>query len=88
MVSSPSLTKFFFKHNYMSEIEKEFSRILQESRITRKIMAIFRKMSGNFSSVHFSKKDMDNLKQYDRRNRMKNIDMDRTIEYVKSIEME
>ena len=64
----------------MSEIEKEFSRILQESRIrARKIMAIFRKMSGNFSSVHFSKKDMDNLKQYDRRNEMENIDMGRTI---------
>ena len=39
LVSSPSLTKFFINHRYMSEEEKNFSRILQEARIKpRRIM--------------------------------------------------
>lgn len=38
--------------------------------------------------MHFLKNGIDNLKQYGRRNRMKNTDMDKTIEYVKKIQME
>uniref|UniRef100_A0A0A9T3X6 Protein FAR1-RELATED SEQUENCE n=1 Tax=Arundo donax TaxID=35708 RepID=A0A0A9T3X6_ARUDO len=89
LVSTPSLTKFFLKHRYMSESEKNLSRILQESRIKpRKIMAIFRKMSGSFKLMNFSKVDVNNLKQSDRRKRIKNTDMDRAIEFVKKIQLE
>jgi hypothetical protein len=88
MVCSPSLTKFFLKHRYMTDIEKQLSRTLQESRIKpRKIMAIFRKMSGSLKCMHFLKDDINNLKQQDRRKIMKNTDMDRTIEYVKKIQI-
>jgi hypothetical protein len=87
LVSSPALTKFFISHRYMSEEEKNFSRILQEARIKpRRIMQIFKKMKGSFRYVNFGKTNINNLKQADRRARLRNSDIDSTMVFVRKMQ--
>jgi len=87
LVSSPSLTKFFINHRYMTVEEKKISRILQEARIKpRRIMQIFRKMKGSFKNMNFGRTQLKNLKQADRKQKMRNTDIDSTMNYVKKMQ--
>lgn len=88
LVGSPSLTKFFISHRNKTEEEKNFSRILQEARIKpRRIMQIFRKMKGSFKYMNFGKTQINNLKQADRRARLRNSDIDSTMQFVKKMQI-
>ncbi|KAL6653060.1 hypothetical protein ACP70R_011985 [Stipagrostis hirtigluma subsp. patula] len=84
---SPSLTRFFLSHKYMPEEERNFSRILQESRVKpTKIMEIFRKVMGRCKNIPVRKMDVNNLEQCDGPMRTRNTDIESTLEYVKSLQ--
>lgn len=87
--NSPLLTRFFMSHKYMSEEERHFSRILQESRIKpTKIMEIFRKLQGRFKNMPAGKMDPNNLKQSDRVMKTRNTDIGSTLEHVRKLQKE
>ncbi|XP_039821229.1 protein FAR1-RELATED SEQUENCE 5-like [Panicum virgatum] len=86
---SPLLTRFFMSHKDMSDEERHFSRILQESRIKpAKIMEIFRKLQGRFKNVRVRKVDVNNLKQSDRLMKTRNTDIGCTLEHVRRLQKE
>ncbi|KAL6839736.1 hypothetical protein ACP4OV_030424 [Aristida adscensionis] len=86
---SPSLTRFFMSHKYMPEHERNFSRILQESRIKPiKIMEIFRKLMGRCKNIPVTKMDVNSLEQCDRLMKTRNTDVETTLEYVKRLQKE
>ncbi|PUZ46224.1 hypothetical protein GQ55_7G035200 [Panicum hallii var. hallii] len=86
---SPLLTRFFMSHKDMSDEERHFSRILQESRIKpAKIMEIFRKLQGRLKNVPVRKVDVNNLKQSDRLMKTRNTDIGSTLEHVRRLQKE
>ncbi|RCV32830.1 hypothetical protein SETIT_7G034000v2 [Setaria italica] len=86
---SPLLTRFFMSHKDMSEEERHFSRILQESRIKpTKIMEIFRKLQGRLKNIPARKVDSNNLKQSDRLMKTRNTDIGSTLEHVRRLQKE
>lgn len=87
--SSPLLTRFFMSHKHMSEEERHFSRVLQESKIKpTKIMEIFRKLQGRFKNIPVSKVDVNNLKQSGRVMKTRNTDIGSTLEHVRKLQKE
>lgn len=63
LMSSSSLSTFFISHKYMSEEERIFSRILQESKIKpSQIMEIFKKLRGRLKHIPVRKMDASSLK--------------------------
>ncbi|KAL6653058.1 hypothetical protein ACP70R_011983 [Stipagrostis hirtigluma subsp. patula] len=87
--SSPSLTKFFISHRYMSEEERNLSRVLQESRIKpAKIMEIFGKLKGRLKNVPSRKMEVNNLEQSDRLMNSGNTDIESTLEHVRRLQKE
>jgi predicted transposase YdaD len=71
----------------MSEEERHFSRVLQESKIKpTKIMEIFRKLQGRFKNIPVSK--VDNLKQSGRVIKTRNTDIGSTLEHVRKVQKE
>ncbi|XP_039771613.1 protein FAR1-RELATED SEQUENCE 9-like isoform X1 [Panicum virgatum] len=86
---SPLLTRFFMSHKDMSDEERHFSRILQESRIKpAKIMEIFRKLQGRFKNVPVRKVDVNSLKQSGRLMKARNTDIGSTLEHVRRLQKE
>jgi hypothetical protein len=86
---SPLLTRFFMSHKDMSDEERHFSRILQESRIKpAKIMEIFRKLQGRLKNVPVRKVDVNNLKQSYRLMKTRNTDIGSTLEHVRRLQKE
>jgi hypothetical protein len=82
---SPSLTKFFLSHRMMTEPEIMLSRLLQEIRVKpQSIMTIFRRLKGSFGNVMFGKKNIDNLKQSERK-RKQNTKIACTLKYIERI---
>ncbi|KAL6653059.1 hypothetical protein ACP70R_011984 [Stipagrostis hirtigluma subsp. patula] len=89
LVSSPSLTTFFISHKYMSEEERIFSRILQESRIKpAEIMEIFRKLRGRLKNIPVRRIDANNMKQSDRQTETRNTDIERTLQHLRRFQRE
>ena len=87
--NSPSLTSFFLSHKYMSDEERNFSRILQETKIKpAKIMQIFRKLRGKFKNIPVSKMAVSNLEQFDRLMKTENTDIESTLEHVRRLQKE
>ncbi|CAL5028599.1 unnamed protein product [Urochloa decumbens] len=86
---SPLLTRFFMSHKDMSEEERHFSRILQESRIKpTQIMEIFRKLQGRLKNIPARKVDANNRKQSDRLMKTRNTDIGSTLEHVRRLQKE
>ncbi|CAO2034124.1 unnamed protein product [Urochloa humidicola] len=84
---SPLLTRFLMSHKDMSEEERYFSRILQESRITpTKTMEIFRKLQGRLKNVPARKVDVNSMKQSDRLMKTRNTDIGSTLEHVRRLQ--
>nr|TKW03388.1 hypothetical protein SEVIR_7G020600v2 [Setaria viridis] len=87
--SSPSLTRFFLSHKYMSEEEKNFSRILQESKIKpAKIMEVFWRLRRKFKNIPVQKMAVNNLEQSDRLMKIENTDIESTLEHVRRLQKE
>ncbi|XP_039771617.1 protein FAR1-RELATED SEQUENCE 5-like [Panicum virgatum] len=87
--NSPSLTRFFLSHKYMSEEERNFSRILQETKIKpAKIMQIFRKLRGKFKNIPVSKMAVSNLEQFDRLMKTENTDIECALEHLRRLQKE
>uniref|UniRef100_A0A0A8Y9M9 Protein FAR1-RELATED SEQUENCE n=1 Tax=Arundo donax TaxID=35708 RepID=A0A0A8Y9M9_ARUDO len=87
--SSPSLTRFFISHKYMSEEERNFSRVLQESRIKpAKIMEIFGKLRSRFMNIPVRKMNVNNLEQSNRLMKTGNTDIQSTLEHLRRLQKE
>ncbi|KAK3145220.1 hypothetical protein QOZ80_4AG0325630 [Eleusine coracana subsp. coracana] len=86
--SSPSLTKFFISHKYMSEEERNFSKVLQESKIKpTKIMEIFRNLRGRFKNIPVRKMAV-NFEQSDRLMSTCNTDIESSLAHVRRLQKE
>ncbi|XP_034604200.1 protein FAR1-RELATED SEQUENCE 5 isoform X2 [Setaria viridis] len=89
LMSSPSLSTFFISHKYMSEEERIFSRILQESKIKpSQIMEIFKKLRSRLKHIPVRKMDANSLKQSDSQMEIRNTDIEITLEHVRRFQME
>ncbi|CAN6247646.1 unnamed protein product [Urochloa humidicola] len=87
--SSPALTRFFRSHRYMSNEERTFSKILQESKIKpAKIMEIFWKLRGKFKNIPIKKISVNNLEQSDRLITAENTDIEITLEHIRRLQKE
>lgn len=89
LVSTPSLSTFFISHRYMSEEEKIFSRILQESKVKpSQIMEIFKKLRGRLKYIPVRKMDINNFKRPADQMENRNMDIEITLERFKRFQME
>ncbi|WVZ67480.1 hypothetical protein U9M48_016550, partial [Paspalum notatum var. saurae] len=89
LLSSPPLIRFFLSHKYMSEEERNVSKILQECRVKpSKIMEIFTTLRGTSKNTPVRKMAANNLEQSDWLMKTGNTDIESTLEHVRRFQKE